>query len=134
MYKRQKEGLTKKLKGKKSRSFGESVFLFSLNSAGNLPTKNVYDTLGQYIKEIKSAERDKQIQLANFLRTVDRFKQRRSPKNISTKDGKQLKSLCRGLLVDNIDADLKKLMAAKTIIDIGINEHCLLYTSPSPRD
>ena len=117
-----KKGLTKKLKGKKSRSFGESVFLFSLDSARNRSTKNVYDALGQYIKEIKSAERDKQIQLANFLSTVD-SKQRRSPKNINTKDGKQLKSLCRGLLVDNIDADLKKLMAAKTIKDIGINEH-----------
>ena len=117
-----RKSISKTLKGKKSRSFGESVFLFSLNSARNRSTKNVYDALGPYIKEIKSAERDKQIQLANFLSTVD-SKQRRSPKNINTKDGKQLKSLCRGLLVNNIDADLKKLMAAKTIKDLGINEH-----------
>ena len=118
-----KPGLEKQLSAKSDRTFGESLFLATLEKK----PANIYQLLGEDLETFNSLPAERQLQLASFVSEIitndtARYGQNLLAKLPTTKESEAAKQKCSELKLIAKRAEVAKLLAAKRLQDLGIRD------------
>ena len=110
-----------KLEEKKELSFGEKVILMALKSEYTSP--NFYELLGQNLEQLESLDLERRLAIATFDKQVAaNSNSRDNLKEEASENAKLAEKILKKAIGTSANKDFQKLMAAKRMSDLDVDE------------